>query len=529
MSLPSRPLVLSRVGLVGRPSGAQPAGTPFFSSFIQHVLPFRTQLCWLVIGLGVALRGVHYLKDRSLWLDELMLALNVIHKPLPQLFQPLDDHQAAPFGFLLVEKLAVILFGESEFALRLFPFLCGVAAILLFYELGRRCLAPTATLIGLTLFALSGPFIYYSAEVKQYASDVTVALLLFVMALPYVEREHLSFRYAVLFGIVGALSLWFSHPAVLVLAGIGTTLACSAVLTRNWERIGQLVVVGTLWVLSFGGAYLVTLHQLSHDAEFLRAWNDSFVPLIPQSTTDLTWFVRAFLDVFDVSIGLPASLAMLAILVGGYVLFIEKKTVFLLLLSPVFFTLLASGLQKYPFSGRFLLFLVPAFLLIIATGAAYTWDVTKQKGLVIGITFVGLLVMFAGQGSLQPRNAQEVKPLLSYFADHRQAGDVLYVYYNTHYALRYYQGRYGLTDEDYIVGVRSRENWNRYREDLAQLRGHPRVWVLFSHVYRSGGVSEEPLFLYYLNDMGVQQDARKAAGAALYLYDLATPPDEQVD
>jgi uncharacterized membrane protein len=177
------------------------------------------------MGLGGALRFAQYLANRSLWLDEAFLALNVVQRPFSQLLQPLDDEQVAPIAYLLAEKLAVITPGDNEYALRLFPCLAGIAALLLFYAVAKSCLAPKGLLISLVLFAVSGPLSYYSSEVKQYSSDVTVALLLYFLVLRYVERGELSGRSAVLLGTGGAIAIWFSHPAIFVLAGIGASLA----------------------------------------------------------------------------------------------------------------------------------------------------------------------------------------------------------------------------------------------------------------------------------------------------------------
>ena len=81
---------------------------------------------------GSALRIAPFLIDRSLWLDEAKLALNVLERSPAQLFAPLDYDQAAPVGFLLLEKRAVMAFGEGERALRLVPLIAGLGALWLF-------------------------------------------------------------------------------------------------------------------------------------------------------------------------------------------------------------------------------------------------------------------------------------------------------------------------------------------------------------------------------------------------------------
>ncbi|MCS6926166.1 MAG: hypothetical protein NZ578_09740 [Candidatus Binatia bacterium] len=525
MPVSPSPPSLARVPLVAPDTGQHGVGfAPLFSRAITALGRFKVQLVWLVIGIGVALRCLHYLSNRSLWLDEARLALNIVQKTFSQLFQPLDYGQAAPIGFLMIEKLAVLLLGNNEYALRLFPLLCGVASIFLFSALGRRCVTPATTLVALVLFVSSRPLLYYSAEVKQYAGDVVVALTLSLLALPWLGRDRLTVRHAACFGVMGIVGLWFSHPAVFVLAGIGTTLAVTSLLARDWRRLGLLSLTGTLWGLSFLVAYVTMLRSLSNDEFFLHAWRKSFVPLIPHTLPELLWPAKALYSLLSGALGISPPVAVVAFLVGGYVLWRENRPLLFFLLSPALFTVLASGLQIYPFSDRLILFLAPACLLVIAAGVAHVWEVTRQRSPVIGVAFAGVLCALTiskGLTAFQPR--QEIKPLLHYFATQRQAGDVLYVYHGALSALQYYQDRYGITA--YVTGTWAVGDWDRYRDELAQLRGHKRVWVLFSHVNRSSGVDEEKLFLHYLDSWGVRQDAQRTdEQASLYLYDLALPP-----
>src|SRR6202022_5162447 len=87
---------------------------------------------------------------------------------------------AAP-GFLAVQRLVVMTFGPTEFAIRLFPFLCGIFALLFFTRLSRAILPPSGALIAISLFALSDHLIYYSSEGKQYSVDVFGTILCYTL------------------------------------------------------------------------------------------------------------------------------------------------------------------------------------------------------------------------------------------------------------------------------------------------------------------------------------------------------------
>lgn len=93
------------------------------------------RLLWLAIFVGFFLRFVQYLLNRSLWIDEAFVALNVINKSWIELLKPLDYNQGAPLGFLFAEKFFVQLLGTNEYVLRLFPFLAGIASIFYFIVL----------------------------------------------------------------------------------------------------------------------------------------------------------------------------------------------------------------------------------------------------------------------------------------------------------------------------------------------------------------------------------------------------------
>jgi hypothetical protein len=482
-------------------------------------------LPWVLIGLGVLLRLAQYLANRSLWLDESCLALNIVNRSFSELLQPLDYYQGAPIGFLMLERLAVYAFGNSEYALRLIPFLSGIVSLFLFYEVAKRCITPNAVLIALGLFAILEPLIYYSSEVKQYSSDVAMALILYLATI-YVERKHLTIARVALVGVIGAIAIWFSHPAVFIMAGVGVSLTLFYLAGREWTKIGRISIVYLLWVLSFAAAYFVSLRNLSHNEGLLNYWSDSFAPFPPLSFSDAKWFVSNFFGIFEEPVGLTLSgIAALTFLVGFVSMFLESEERFFVLISPIFVTLAVSAFHKYPFRGRLLLFIVPSVLLFIAKGAEQIRYNTKHQSSIIGIILLGLLFfhpLFSSTYHLiRPRISEEIKPVINYIREHQQDGDVLYLYYASQYAFKYYSARYGFNNNNYIVGVSSRDNWGNYIDDLDKLRDKKRVWILFSHVYNWKSVDEEKFFLYRLDVLGTRLESFKNEGASVYLYDLS--------
>ncbi|MEO8576179.1 MAG: hypothetical protein ABI556_05750, partial [Gemmatimonadales bacterium] len=83
-----------------------------------------TQLLYLVLLLGAAIRVVQYFRRPALWLDEAMLSISIVKRPLRALiFSPLEFNQSAPPLYLQIAKISTMIFGPTELALRLPSFL----------------------------------------------------------------------------------------------------------------------------------------------------------------------------------------------------------------------------------------------------------------------------------------------------------------------------------------------------------------------------------------------------------------------
>lgn len=530
----------------------------------QMTWPFSIdQVIWLLIGVGVLLRTVQYGLNISLWIDEAFISLNVINRSFLELLQPLDYRQGAPYGFLLLEKLAVSLLGTQEWVLRLVPFLAGVTSLWLFRSVALALVSPAAAAIALGLFVFSDRLIYFSAEVKQYSTDVAVALLLYWVIIRGLDKP-LRWQRAVGIALLGAIALWFSHPAVFALAGIGLTLVIRAIQQQGRADLQKYIAIFTVWLSSFVGFYWITLRPLTQNEALQDSFGQkhgAFMPL-PTSLESLNWYVENFLGFFNDPVGIPAvALAACFFVVGLCALWRSRPLTMALLLMPIGLTLLASGLQQYPFKARLILFLVPFAILILAEGARLMAAQLAAHQRFIGALLIVALFFqpvhyavnnlrspaFITDDSSYQRVREHFRPVIAYLQDNRQPGDVIYIYYAAQYAFRYYLEQFDFEDliqgesvwpeansdwfepalpsypPQLIVGAYARGDWSVFQSELEAIKGNSRVWVLFTHVRdRRSSIDEEDIFLHLLDQAGVQKDTFSDIESYAYLYDLSS-------
>ncbi len=176
------------------------------------------------VGLGLLIRLVRFLVVYPIWHDEAFVAVNFLNRGYLDLLRPLDYYQACPILFLWIELTAVRLIGFSESALRLFPFICGLASVLLFRHLAARLLRGIPLLLAVAVFATAFYPIRHSAEVKPYASDLLASLILLALAVEWLRTPEQS-RWWWALSLVVPILLALSYPSVLVAAGLAVALA----------------------------------------------------------------------------------------------------------------------------------------------------------------------------------------------------------------------------------------------------------------------------------------------------------------
>lgn len=480
-------------------------------------------ICVIVL-LGLGLRAAQYITDRSLWCDEALLALNVLHRSAGGLFKPLGYHQGAPIGFLLLEKLATYLFGRDELALRAFPLAFGVLGLICFWPVASLYVSSRAVPVAVSLFAFCGLLVYYSSEVKQYSGDVAVTVLL-MWLLWRLACGALSMANLIGLSFLGGAAIWISHPASFLLAGGGLALLAFAISERDWGNFGKLSCVCGMWAASFLACYQVSLRALSTDHTLLEFWRSYFPPEPFWSWKGLFFLLDRFFIVFSDPAQLISIVGAATFIVGFVKLARISKVQFSLLAAPLLVTLAAAFLHVYPLGGRFLLFTLPILFLFIGLGAASIAEASGRFSPIVRVAVLALLltkpVWSDVQNLIHPSRPEDIKLAILHIQANERPGDVWYIYHLARYQFWYYAEAYKVQPTDFRIGVDCGTDVACYAADLDKLRGQPRVWVLFSHIWIGDGLQEEAWFLEHLDRLGVQLDSYRSTGARAYLYDLS--------
>jgi hypothetical protein len=489
-----------------------------------------TRIAWTVVAIGVALRLIRYFANRSLWLDESFLAESLLTYTFKQLgTEPLANWQAAPVGFLWLEKLAIVLFGTSEYALRLVPLVAGLLSVPLFRSLAWRCLPPMGALVALTLFATVEPLVYYGSEVKQYGIDVTMTLAVALSA-SYVSERHDGHWRITRLAIVGGLALFLSHPAVFVLPAV-LVEHFGSVYRADPKKRAAFVALAAFWLVLFALDYGLLLRPLTRHEGLHAYWVSAYMPY---DWSAVAWLGQALRGIFADygTMWMPlADVAMLAAAGGMIWLWLRDRQVLTLLVLPVAFAIAASALHRFPFSGRLILFVVPLAILLTGAGVQALLDSLKSShrfvGAIVVLLIAGPTVGRAAFIAVRPPGREEIKPVLAHVRDHRQANDVIYTLNLTQVPFHYYRDgfgvgpdRFGLRDMRWVVGGRIETTEANFAREFEPMRGTPRLWIVMTHF---GGPPDESVVIPgVLDRMGRKLDEYSARGARVLLYDLSS-------
>jgi hypothetical protein len=469
----------------------------------------------VLVAVGLMLRTWQYSADLSLWLDEIAVARNVIERPLGRLlFAPLDYDQTAPKGFLLAEAVAVSLAGPSEYALRAWPWLASMASVVLFWRLAMRALPAFGGVAALLCFATAAPLIRQSGEVKQYGTDVAVAILLMLLALPGESPRPRDLAA----GMLGGLAVWFSQPATIVALALAGVLVLDAFGRDGGRGLGECRWRVGLWVgnaVLAAGAALATMTPET-SAYMKRYWAGGFPHLSVSAWVQSRWpwvpLREMFGDgvpAFQNTLFYPVAWLYAGLAVTGLALLARRRRIGWVVVAPVVATALAALAQQYPFRDRVILFLLPSLLLGFAAALEAALlqlaRLHRVAGLAVGVPLLaGVVVPIVRMPP--PYNFGDIKPVMSALRDAGTLTTAIYVHANGGTPFDYYAPRFGFEDGAYDLGTChfASGSGRDFLAELDRYRGAADLWVVIAHM-TPGVIGQRDDLLRYLDTIGTRR------------------------
>lgn len=484
------------------------------------------------VSVGVLFRLVHYLSNRSLWLDEALLAHNLCGRGFANLTSPLDLDQAAPLGYLWLTKACIYLVGCNEYGLRLVSLLAGLAVLPLTFLVCRRHFGARAAVLATAVTAVAPSFVYFSAEVKQYSLDIAVALLIAHVAGRFAAAPR-SLRQVVELAATGVLSVWMSHPAVFVLAAVGVWLLAVTPLRSDPQVRRLAVLIAGLWITSFTINYFLFLRSLGGNTFFTTTLQHAFLRVPPRAGADLHQYVSVVIGAFETLFtprapadftGVRVSMAAAGLWVAGIVwMWRDNRRSLLLFLLPFGLLLASAAFGKYPARDRHILFSLPFFVMPMGHTLAGLTNQPESRVRTFGwIGFLAIVLLpslYGLQSLVRPPAREEVRPAMQYLTRQWQPGDEMYVPYETAKVFEYYRRYAGvLAMADRVTrGAAPITDMRTLEKDLDRLTGR-RVWVLFSHTRPE----EEAVVLTLLHQRGELREEVGFEGAKVFLFDMTS-------
>jgi hypothetical protein len=456
-----------------------------------------------IVGLGCVLRVVHVLADRGMWSDELSIASNIVGRTYGELMLPLDDHQAAPIGWLFIQKALALAVDDVELGLRLFPLLTGTLAVVVFAKFCVRHLGRGEAVFCVLSLSLLPSFLLYSGEVKQYISDVFLTTVLLLLAYRGLEPgRRSSGLYAALL-IVGLVAIPLSHPVVLVLAGVGTGWFLQDCLARRVRDAAIVAGIAAAWLALFAAQYFAVYAGHTEIVAAMRIyWQRHFAPVPPANPKEFLWYYNALFQVVDSAFYLgrvyresyvvASVLTAWLFIYGAYRIVREDLPHAAVIFLPLLLALGLSALQWYPFGGRFLMFAAPLTIVCTARGVHALWTTAgvprpvaaAAPALVLCLPLALTAYEYVGSDR-KPFETADNQAAMAAIAANYQPGDAIYAAASCLPDFRFYRTIYGLQQAQVIGGHELVDNLQYYFDDVERMRQHPRVWMLYcnSNIY----------------------------------------------
>lgn len=389
---------------------------------------------WVDLGVALILIGgivLRFVATSPLWLDE-ALSVNIANVPLGEMAGALRRDGAPPLYYVVL-KGWMLLFGESDFAVRAMSGFFALAAIPFIWITGQRVAGREGAWIGVVLLASSPFALRYATEARMYSMVVLLTAVGVVLLNAFLDRPSTP-RLGGLMLVSGALLLTHYWALYLVLALL-IVLALRAERAKPRESVGvrfrsswAMVGIGTgvlalvPWLPSF-------LYQLEHTGTPWTGVLSASTPVIAllsfggtgndaSSLLGLALVLLALIGVFGRRLDPRLDEKLVLLDLRGSK---PGRNIGLLVLATLLLATLVGLVTQGAFQPRYAAVVLVPFLLLVVLGVSNIGAVKLRRGIVAVVAGLGLLVGTAGAGQARTQ-AGEIAAVL---ADRARANDLV--------------------------------------------------------------------------------------------------------
>lgn len=442
----------------------------------------------LLIILAAWAWRLHGLDAQSLWRDEvdsLRFATRPLVESLAMFTRPGEN---GPLYFLLLRPWLAAA-GQSEFALRFPSVLMGVLAVPLISMWGRRWFGATAAVLAALLLAVNPYHLWYSQEAKMYALLVVIIMLSLAAFVWALERGR-WWRWAIWLALTSACFYIHVLGVFVIPLEIAWLLLIPA-WRRRWLSFGLALTVLVLpyipliwwqWKLLIDPDFS-TGHSFMPLGRILQTLWQAQIQGVLQAPS--AWLLAApvflLLAALVLSLRERGGIAKTRPPAMGLWPGDDAKPRLLALVwwfLPVLGVFVLS-LAVPIFLDRYLIWVLPALVLLLAVGAVAVGRQNRWVALLLLLVLVGFQ-LWNGWRQTAYAIKSDFRSAAAYVASSRQPGDLtLFLIPYIRHTYQYYDPRdYPWADAPYT----NREvDASALPQRMAELtQGHPGVWLIES-------------------------------------------------
>ncbi len=450
----------------------------------EHDIQSSTSLGLLatISAAALALRCLHLGSD--LWLDEITPI--ILYREM-SIFHIITSYISSNNHLLntLLVKLAIVFFGEQEWAVRLPAMLFGVATIPAMYWVSRFALSRRGSLCVAALLAVSYHHIFFSQNARGYTAYLFFSVIssgLLVKGLQEDRaRDWVLYVLATFFNFASHLNSVFVFVSHVLVAAI-------ELLLLKQDRQSILPLARRLTAVFFvAGILIVNLYITIVPQVYvysMSTYHDPAAGFSPFSAEFFREIWRGISAGFGASF-LFALIPGLIVVATGFFVFLRRQWALTLALTlPGLLTILLLLAQGLDFSPRFFLLWLPLTMLVTVQGIHTVLALLSQKlgataqlyapRVAVMVVLLGVAISLFSLRRYYSIPKQSYRASLQYIENQRQPGDPIIASYLSEHGLRFYGKRFGLEEGKDWFPVRSVESLDSV---LSSSRGHSGIVV----------------------------------------------------